>query len=130
MHTDGFEGIKWLLIIDNHHFDYNLSLELCWPASKSGAILVTTRDVLAATVPVSHGIEVREFDEYEGSAFLLHMAHGRKRVSEGSPPAAEITKELEGFLWPSTKWLCTSTRPAASLVNSWTCTQTMADDIK
>lgn len=48
---------KWLLVFDN--VDTHDALDSCWPASKHGAVLVTTRDVLIATLPIDTGLEAR-----------------------------------------------------------------------
>jgi hypothetical protein len=89
------EAAKWLLIFDNVYT--HDALEDCWPASKHGAVLVTTRDVLVATLPIDHGLEVNEFDAEEGAKFLLHMAPNRKRIDDELEASKEVAKLLGGL---------------------------------
>ncbi|KAI0104454.1 hypothetical protein F4814DRAFT_430828 [Daldinia grandis] len=86
---------KWLLIFDN--VDDHSVLENCWPASKHGAVLVTTRDVLVASLPIDIGLDVNEFNDEEGAEFLLHMTLGRQRV-DGELKAARLVTEVLGGL--------------------------------
>ncbi|KAI1654754.1 hypothetical protein F4813DRAFT_194925 [Daldinia decipiens] len=86
---------KWLLIFDN--VDDHSVLESCWPASKHGAVLVTTRDVLVASLPIDTGLEVNEFNNEEGAKFLLHVALSRQCV-DGELEAARRVTELLGGL--------------------------------
>ncbi|KAI0377693.1 hypothetical protein F5Y04DRAFT_263483 [Hypomontagnella monticulosa] len=86
---------KWLLIFDN--VDNHDVLENCWPTSKHGAILVTTRDSLIATVPIDIGLDVNEFDQEEGAQFLLHLAIYRRRTNDELEAAQKIAKELGGL---------------------------------
>ncbi|KAF0329893.1 transcriptional xre family [Colletotrichum asianum] len=92
MHTT---SAKWLLIFDN--VDTHDALDDCWPASKHGAVLVTTRDVLVATLPIDMGLEVEEFGIDDGAEFLLHMASNRKRVSGEIEAARQVSTLLGGL---------------------------------
>lgn len=86
---------KWLLIFDN--VDDHSVLDNCWPASKHGAVLVTIRDVLVASLPIDTGLEVNEFNSEEGAEFLLHMTLSRQRV-DGELQAARLVTEVLGGL--------------------------------
>ncbi|KAI0139030.1 hypothetical protein F4776DRAFT_47404 [Hypoxylon sp. NC0597] len=86
---------KWLLIFDN--VDSHNALDGCWPASKHGAVLVTTRDVLVATLPIDTGLEVDEFDNDEGAKFLLHMTPNRRRIDSELESAQLVAAELGGL---------------------------------
>ncbi|KAI1410375.1 hypothetical protein F5Y13DRAFT_192236 [Hypoxylon sp. FL1857] len=86
---------KWLLIFDN--VDNHSVLDNCWPASKHGAVLVTTRDVLVATLLIDTGLEVNEFDNDEGAKFLLHMTPSRRRIDSELESARRVAKELGGL---------------------------------
>ncbi|UPL02483.1 hypothetical protein LCI18_013417 [Fusarium solani-melongenae] len=67
-----------LLIFDN--VDQHDVLDNCWPASQHGAVLVTTRDVLVATLPIDTGRERRA------------RADGELEAAQG------VTKQLGGLL--------------------------------
>ncbi|KAK7990146.1 hypothetical protein PG989_010461 [Apiospora arundinis] len=86
---------KWLLIFDN--VDQHDVLDGCWPASQHGAVLVTTRDVLVATLPIDRGLEVTEFENEEGANFLLHMATNRRKVGDELDSARKVAKYLGGL---------------------------------
>ncbi|KAK2596204.1 hypothetical protein QQS21_006352 [Conoideocrella luteorostrata] len=86
---------KWLLIFDN--VDSHDILDDCWPISKHGAVLVTTRDVLIATLPIDQGLEVNEFDNDEGAEFLLHLATKRRRVKGEFEAARQVASQLGGL---------------------------------
>ncbi|KAI1097155.1 P-loop containing nucleoside triphosphate hydrolase protein [Jackrogersella minutella] len=86
---------RWLVIFDN--VDKHDDLEECWPVSKHGAILVTTRDVLVATLPIDCGLEVTEFDNNEGAKFLLHLTDSRRRTNGELGAAHQVAKELGGL---------------------------------
>lgn len=72
-------------------------LDNCWPASKHGAVLVTTRDVLVATLPIDFGLEVNEFNVDEGAEFLIQMAPKRRTVAGESTAARDVAAELGGL---------------------------------
>lgn len=86
-----------MLIFDN--IDTHDALDECWPTSKYGAVLVTTRDVLAATLPIDKGLEVKEFSIEEGTEFLLHMARSRKPVEAAAElqAARAVSEQLGGL---------------------------------
>lgn len=84
-----------MLVFDN--VDTHDALDNCWPASQHGAVLVTTRDVLIATLPIDTGLEVNEFDVNEGAEFLLHMARKRKHIDSELVVAREVTNMLGGL---------------------------------
>ncbi|KAL3463576.1 P-loop containing nucleoside triphosphate hydrolase protein [Aspergillus heterothallicus] len=86
---------KWLLIFDN--VDSHDVLDNCWPASKHGAVLVTTRDVLVASLPIDRGIEVTEFDATEEAEFLLDMSTNRRRVDGEVEEAQKVANLLGGL---------------------------------
>ncbi|KAI1087828.1 hypothetical protein F5B19DRAFT_46663 [Rostrohypoxylon terebratum] len=86
---------RWLVIFDN--IDSHAVLEDCWPVSQHGAVLVTTRDIVIATLPIDIGLEVNEFDIYEGATFLLHMTPKRRRVDEEIIPARQVSSDLGGL---------------------------------
>ncbi|KAK1455472.1 hypothetical protein CMEL01_04232 [Colletotrichum melonis] len=92
MHTT---SSKWLLIFDN--VDTHDALDNCWPASKHGAILVTTRDVLVATLPIDKGLEIEEFGTDDGAEFLLQMASTRKRTPGENETAQQVSTLLGGL---------------------------------
>lgn len=77
--------------------DSHDALDDCWPASRHGAILVTTRDVLVATLPIDDGLEVNEFNDDDGARFLLAMAHKRKHASDESDASQNVAKQLGGL---------------------------------
>lgn len=77
--------------------DTHDALDECWPASKHGAVLVTTRDVLIATLPIDKGLEVNEFENNEGTDFLLHMAINRKRIDGELEAARQVANLLGGL---------------------------------
>ncbi|KAK1830086.1 hypothetical protein QBC39DRAFT_426826 [Podospora conica] len=85
----------WLLIFDN--VDTHDALDDCWPASNHGSILVTTRDVLVATLPIDIGLEVYEFEVNQGAEFLLHVASKRRRVDGELDAARDVSKLLGGL---------------------------------
>ncbi|KAI1458139.1 hypothetical protein F4805DRAFT_474585 [Annulohypoxylon moriforme] len=86
---------KWLLIFDN--VDDHALLEECWPISKHGAVLVTSRDIVVATLPVDAGLEVNEFDMCEGAEFLLHMTPKRRHIENEVAVAHQVSNELGGL---------------------------------
>lgn len=86
---------KWLLIFDN--VDNHGVLDSSWPASQHGAVLVTTRDALVASLPIDRGLEVNEFDNADGARFLLHMATKRKRTEEEQEAAQKVATRLGGL---------------------------------
>ncbi|KAI0898720.1 hypothetical protein F4806DRAFT_506706 [Annulohypoxylon nitens] len=86
---------KWLIIFDN--VESHTVLEGCWPVSQHGAVLVTTRDIVIATLPIETGLEVNEFDIYEGATFLLHMTPKRRRVDDETVSARQVSNELGGL---------------------------------
>ncbi|CAG8978830.1 hypothetical protein HYALB_00013204 [Hymenoscyphus albidus] len=89
---------RWLLIFDN--VNTHNALDDCWPVSTHGAVLVTTQDVLVATLPFDIGLEVNELGVDDGAEFLLHMTPNRKR-SEGELNAAhQVTTLLHGLPLP------------------------------
>ncbi|KAK6213364.1 putative pfs domain-containing protein [Colletotrichum tabaci] len=102
---------KWLLIFDN--VDTHDALDDCWPASRHGAVLVTTRDVLIATLPIDQGVEVNEFDVDGGARFLLSMTPTRKRVEGEFDAAKQVTTLLGG--------LPLALNQMAALINAWHC---------
>ncbi|KAM5361674.1 hypothetical protein ACJZ2D_012951 [Fusarium nematophilum] len=91
-----YQPAKWLLTFDN--VDRHDVLDDCWPAPQHGAVLVTTRDVLVASLPIDWGLEVNEFDSDQGAEFLLHMAPNRRRVDGELEAAREVAKQLGGLL--------------------------------
>lgn len=86
---------KWLLIFDN--VDSHEVIESCWPASKHGAILVTTRDAVIATLPIDLGLEVNEFEIDEGAEFMLFMSPKRRRMADEEAAAHRIADRLGGL---------------------------------
>ncbi|KAI0115622.1 hypothetical protein GGR51DRAFT_503594 [Nemania sp. FL0031] len=105
---------KWLLIFDN--VDSHDVLDNCWPVSKHGAILVTTRDEIVATLPIDTGLEVNEFGVNEGAEFLLHMAPRRRRIDGEEDAARQVASELGG--------LPLAINQMAALINARNCTIT------
>lgn len=93
--THHLSDAKWLLIFDN--VDSHDVLENCWPTSKHGAILVTTRDVLVASLPIDKGMEVNEFEANEGAKFLLEMSTNRRRVDGEVEEARKVANLLGGL---------------------------------
>ena len=93
--ADYAEAAKGLLIFDN--VNTHDALKNCWPASKHGEVLETTRDVLVASLPIDHGFEVNEFDIEDGAKFLLHMARNRKSSDDGVDASKEVAKVLGGL---------------------------------
>lgn len=83
------------MIFDN--VDSHEVLDNCWPASKHGAVLVTTRDVLVASLPIDKGIEVNEFEATEGAEFLLEMSTNRRRVDGEVEEAQKVANLLGGL---------------------------------
>ncbi|KAF2116366.1 P-loop containing nucleoside triphosphate hydrolase protein [Lophiotrema nucula] len=86
---------KWLMIFDN--VDSHEVLEHCWPASQHGAVLVTTRDAIVATLPIEKGLEVSEFNPDDGADFLLYLSHNRKRSESETEAAKHVASELDGL---------------------------------
>ncbi|KAI0888151.1 uncharacterized protein GGS22DRAFT_185531 [Annulohypoxylon maeteangense] len=88
---------KWLVIFDN--VDNHAVLEDCWPISQHGAILVTSRDIVVATLPIDTGLEVDEFEIDEGAKFLLHMTPKRRPIDNTIEKAAAhaVSNELGGL---------------------------------
>ncbi|KAF4458057.1 NB-ARC and TPR domain protein [Fusarium austroafricanum] len=86
---------KWLLVFDN--VDSYGILDQCWPTSKHGAILITTRDILVATLPIDQGLEVNEFNIDEGAGFLLHMATKRRQVNGELENSRQVASKLGGL---------------------------------
>lgn len=93
--TNQRSAAKWLIIFDN--VESHTVLEGCWPVSQHGAVLVTTRDIVIATLPIDTGLEVNEFDIYEGATFLLHMTPKRRRVDDETVSARQVSNELGGL---------------------------------
>ncbi|KAL8853088.1 MAG: hypothetical protein Q9221_002119 [Calogaya cf. arnoldii] len=86
---------KWLLIFDN--VDSHDMISNCWPVSKHGAILVTTRDVVVATLPIDTGLEVNEFGVAQGAEFLLQMTPNRRRQDRETKSAEDVARQLGGL---------------------------------
>ncbi|KAF2753267.1 hypothetical protein EJ05DRAFT_504920 [Pseudovirgaria hyperparasitica] len=86
---------KWLLIFDN--VDSHEVIDDCWPAAKHGSILVTTRDVVVATLPIETGVEVSEFEPKEGAEFLIHTTPRRRRMDGEFSAAHQIASNLGGL---------------------------------
>ncbi|GAW26878.1 putative pfs domain-containing protein [Rosellinia necatrix] len=103
---------KWLLVFDN--VDSHDVLDNCWPVSKHGAVLVTTRDEVIATLPIDTGLEVSEFDVEDGADFLLHMAPKRRRTAGEREAALGVAGELGG--------LPLALNQMAALINARNCT--------
>ena len=93
--ADNVLAAKWLLIFDN--VDRHDVLDNCWPAANHGAVLVTTRDVLVATLPIDFGLEVKEFDIDEGAEFFIQMAPNRRAAEGESAAARNVAAELGGL---------------------------------
>jgi hypothetical protein len=93
--SNGGTDSKWLLIFDN--VDSHEVLSDCWPVSRHGAVLVTTRDVVVATLPIDTGLEVNEFDDEQGAEFLLAMASGRLREGDEAATAKKVAQQLGGL---------------------------------
>ena len=88
-------GSKWLLIFDN--VDSHDVISNCWPVSKHGAILVTTRDAVVASLPIETGLEVDEFGVDQGAEFLLSFTPNRRRQDGEREPAENIARQLGGL---------------------------------
>lgn len=86
---------KWLLIFDN--VDNPDVLDNCWPDSKHGAVLVTTRDMRIASLPIDKVMEVNEFEATEGAQFLLEMSTSRRRVDGEVDEAWKVANLLGGL---------------------------------
>lgn len=86
---------KWLLIFDN--VESSDALDDFWPAAKHGAILVTTRSVLVATLPIDTGLEVKEFEPEQGAEFLLRITPDRRQTDGELDDAAQVARQLGGL---------------------------------
>ena len=95
MVTDHCVGTKWLLIFDN--VDSHDVISNCWPVSKHGAVLVTTRDVVVASLPIDIGLEVEEFGVDQAAGFLLQMTPNRRRRDRETESAKDIALQLGGL---------------------------------
>ncbi|KAL8658195.1 MAG: hypothetical protein Q9226_001193 [Calogaya cf. arnoldii] len=83
-----------------HAHGENMVLVLDWlqkTLSKHGAILVTTRDVVVATLPMDTGLEVNEFGVDQGAGFLLQMTPNRRREDGEINSAEDVARQLGGL---------------------------------
>ena len=95
MTTEDQVDSKWLLIFDNVDSDDVISI--CWPASKHGAVLVTTRDVAVASRLAETCIEVEDFGIDGGASFLLQMTPARRREGGETQCAENLARPLGGL---------------------------------
>lgn len=86
---------KWLLSLNN--VDNPDVLDNCWPDSKHGAVLVTTRDIRIASLPIDKGMKVNGFEATEGAEFLLEMSTSRRRVDGEVDEAWKVANLLGGL---------------------------------
>lgn len=94
--SDLYLAKTWLLVFDNVD-DYAM-LKRFWPTSKSGAIIVTTRDTAFPSGLVSSIREVSGFGDEEGAEFLLRMALWTEYGCEDEELAAQDLSHSLGGL--------------------------------
>jgi hypothetical protein len=72
-------------------------LENFWPASKHGAIIVTTRDTAMRVPLLANSLFVEPFDEKVGANFLLTMALRESYNKDDECVARQLSCELGGL---------------------------------
>lgn len=86
---------RWLLIFDNVEDD--TKLELIWPTSGRGTIIVTCRSQSRADALVNEVIEVPTFSLEEGSDFLLKNVGQRAPTDTDLAIAKQLSYKLGGL---------------------------------
>jgi hypothetical protein len=69
----------------------------CWPSSRWGSTLITSRLEIVAHYPANNGYRMLSFSKEEGTDFLLKLLHRGQYTEDEIQSAGDFTEELDGL---------------------------------